>query len=653
MTIGINSSYEDVLKAVKKDGMLLDYAKIEYRNDETIVQEAVKQNPKAITFAKYDFLKNERFMLNILRHNKKAFEFFPHEWKDKVEFVEVAVELPEMFDFVSTRIKYHPNILLRILRSNPLIFKHLPEKFQSNKKFVLKAFESSVPLTLTLRDLPKKLRGNEKLVLFALKNSLPADLNLIDLRLLKSPDFALKMIRDGFNVDALIVLWKEFNINTSFISDLSYLRYIAGDASAWGSLNKQDKQDNKEFVKKALKVNSLVYNKLSETLQQDPEIIALTLDEETALATIRSNSDKFFELIPELRLNPNFFIKALNAHPYLLHSIQGRAGIDEILLGNESLALAVLKSSPSNFEKLPESLKTKEEFIKKALRVAPDIYNEPSFPENLKKSKSVIFYMLQTQPSKFEAIPYELKLNKAFVQKAVQKIPGIEQYVLTSFSGWGNENVRIENLGEKFPSYNQRDDATFGEDPTPTPCKDTPSSEFEDDLEADLSFDTETDQEEHPPSETLEAHRLKQAVIKAQKLYASWYKQSNHISGSGYDRTKPGHSFFSFFKNHKLTWFRHGKFGQEQAEKLVTTVNEPELYEEHLVWEEISSFLCASKTRYHEHSFASFLLDELKNLDGPLKGIEYAEYSHRYNKDGVVSKLEDYNLLQSQISSFD
>ncbi|KTD21893.1 hypothetical protein [Legionella londiniensis] len=113
---------------------------------------------------------------------------------------------------------------------------------------------------------------------------------------------------------------------------------------------------------------------------------------------------------------------------------------------------------------------------------------------------------------------------------------------------------------------------------------------------------------------------LKKAVAGAQTKYASWYAGQS-------DAKRGNHGFF--------TWARHGRYGQNRACELKNKIEGLEKLG--VAIGEIQSFLTDSKTRYHRHSFASFLLDELTKHDGlPWHAIN-KNSGKKYNKNDLLN----------------
>ena len=112
--------------------------------------------------------------------------------------------------------------------------------------------------------------------------------------------------------------------------------------------------------------------------------------------------------------------------------------------------------------------------------------------------------------------------------------------------------------------------------------------------------------------------KIKAAVDKAVKNYGEWYKgESQHRGPNG---------FFS--------WLRHGQKGQEKARQLNEDLSQIDSASSESLDRcatLINNFLSDKNTRYHRHSLASFILDELKTLkDSPWGEIECLPESNLY-----------------------
>ena len=118
---------------------------------------------------------------------------------------------------------------------------------------------------------------------------------------------------------------------------------------------------------------------------------------------------------------------------------------------------------------------------------------------------------------------------------------------------------------------------------------------------------------------------IKAALNKARKNYQNWY-----------DGLKPSprgaNGFFS--------WLRHGSYGQLRATDLNDAVSSCDNTTDAIA--KIDEFLTDRQTRYHRHSFASFMLDELKEIkDSPWSSVRFIEDSNKYDSSSLnVPKIQ-------------
>lgn len=126
---------------------------------------------------------------------------------------------------------------------------------------------------------------------------------------------------------------------------------------------------------------------------------------------------------------------------------------------------------------------------------------------------------------------------------------------------------------------------------------------------------------------------IQEAVNRAVTKYQEWYKnEHNHRGLNG---------FFS--------WFRHGKDGQDRAKSLYNDILNSTFEEDAIT--KINSLLTKQSTRYHRHSLASFLLDELTPLkDLPWHGLSPDHISNRYDSQIVSQHLKAFDNMGQRTS---
>lgn len=119
------------------------------------------------------------------------------------------------------------------------------------------------------------------------------------------------------------------------------------------------------------------------------------------------------------------------------------------------------------------------------------------------------------------------------------------------------------------------------------------------------------------------------AVILAQQNYENWYKAGTWYKDG--NNLRGANGFFS--------WLRHGDDGQKRASELVDGILESR-DDSNVASSLINDFLKSDSTKYHRHSFASFLLDNLKNIaNTPWFGINCIEGSNLYDQNAVIEQL--------------
>jgi hypothetical protein len=118
--------------AVQKDGMALQHIPKTYEN----VLAAVKQNGLALQFAG-DFQDNERITHAAVKQNVAAFEFVSPRFKDNKTFVSnILAHDGDMLEFTSARLKDDDNMVRIATRRFGYPLQYASDRLRSNKEFV-------------------------------------------------------------------------------------------------------------------------------------------------------------------------------------------------------------------------------------------------------------------------------------------------------------------------------------------------------------------------------------------------------------------------------------------------------------------------------------------------------------------------------------
>jgi hypothetical protein len=117
------------------------------------------------------------------------------------------------------------------------------------------------------------------------------------------------------------------------------------------------------------------------------------------------------------------------------------------------------------------------------------------------------------------------------------------------------------------------------------------------------------------------------AVQNAQQNYAKWFKERN--------AREPSRGPLGMF-----SFFRHGQVGQTNALLFLERVAKVGSYNETI--DEISALLSSSSSNYNRHSFASFLLDELKKISGTswFELNQLSDNDNHYDKKEVMDRMK-------------
>lgn len=202
-------------------------------------------------------------------------------------------------------------------------------------------------------------------------------------------------------------------------------------------------------------------------------------------------------------------------------------------------------------------------------------------------------------------------------------------------------NALIDTLGE---NRQKLEDKSFA--PSPTNCPNTTASRRS-------SFSENSNDEQPPnnentgqntntqrssqvamtaisspePDEEKTLKDVQQAVKQAKANYKDWYQHGYTLRNSAdSQRGRLANGFF--------TWARHGSYGQRRAADFSKEIQNADNSNEAI--RQINKHLTQTGTRYHRHSFASFLLDELKGIDNsPWQSIT-PDKNGKYQKEDII-----------------
>jgi len=144
---------EKLLKTIKVDGLALEYADDNLKNDKEVVLEAVKNNGKALKYASEGLKNNEEIVLEAIKNYIDALKYASEELKNNKAIILEAVKNDGYnLEYASEKLQNNKKFILKVIKkngytlqyvSNDLIekFKQYPISLLRNKKFTIKIFD--------------------------------------------------------------------------------------------------------------------------------------------------------------------------------------------------------------------------------------------------------------------------------------------------------------------------------------------------------------------------------------------------------------------------------------------------------------------------------------------------------------------------------
>ena len=164
----IKSDKRIVLKLVKINGLVLQYADPLLQNDKEIVLAAVNNEITSLDYASDILKSNKEFMLDIININGQAIKYASEELSDDKSIVLKAVtKNGEMLRYASILKQYDPEIVLAAIAQNGTALQFAHKKFQIDKDMVMKAVKNN---GYALRFASKELQNDKEIVIEAVKN---------------------------------------------------------------------------------------------------------------------------------------------------------------------------------------------------------------------------------------------------------------------------------------------------------------------------------------------------------------------------------------------------------------------------------------------------------------------------------------------------
>lgn len=348
----LKNNKEFVMGAVKKDGFSFGFASDELQKDEELGLEAVMQNGLAL---QNEFIyKIRAIALEAVKRNGLALEFASDILKNDREIVTEAIKQnPQAFKFASKALQDDAGIILEAVKGYGYAFLHASESKRKNRDFVLAA-----------------IKVNPKVFGCAL-NDVQRDKEFI-LEAVASDDYSTPMS------------WAH-----PFLHDRSFMMELVkrnGRVIYYGF------NDDREIVLEAVNQDGRAYASASARLKNDKEI---------CLAAIEQNYEAYF-FAPKVLQNDKEVILAAAEKFEFIYAYYLK--YDD----HQDFLLEVLKlRGPEFLSGLPNNLKTKKDFILKAVKINGEALEFASY--GLRNNKEVVLEAVKKSKNALEFATSKLR----------------------------------------------------------------------------------------------------------------------------------------------------------------------------------------------------------------------------------------------------
>ncbi|MGR3951715.1 MAG: DUF4116 domain-containing protein [Chlamydia sp.] len=133
----IRKSSLDMISLVEQNGLLLQYASDDLKNDDEVVFNACQNNPTAIQFASDRMRDSDRTMRYLVLHDSLLLQYASDRLKDNLRFVEFACKNnAEAIQFASDTIRGNRAFMVPFIRENKSTLKYATDKLKDDPIFV-------------------------------------------------------------------------------------------------------------------------------------------------------------------------------------------------------------------------------------------------------------------------------------------------------------------------------------------------------------------------------------------------------------------------------------------------------------------------------------------------------------------------------------
>ena len=185
----MNISYKDlVLKAIKKNGLALEYASVNLQNDKEVVLKAIKQNEFALEYASVNLQNDKEVVLKAIKQNEFVLKYASINLQNDKEFIIESINAGCTLTYINDIFLNDKEVMLEAVKKNGKFLDYASINLKNNKEIVLEAVKQN---GIALKFASSRLKKNKIIVLEAVKQSSNVFIH-INTRLKKDKDIILE-----------------------------------------------------------------------------------------------------------------------------------------------------------------------------------------------------------------------------------------------------------------------------------------------------------------------------------------------------------------------------------------------------------------------------------------------------------------------------
>ena len=292
---------EEVLRLIREENMVLEFATEELQNDREVVLEAVKHGGAQLQYASENLKNDREIVLTAVRKYGRALQYASEELRRDKEIILEAVKKDKVaLQYADQKVILEKQFFSLLYKDNDIVQKYLLfNQIDNENSFVEQMNDDETIYKYFLHEAAKGNKEIEKYVLKAFYNYYCADLELKELKPKKDK-------YDEIAIETLDIVRKANNNNL-------FLQIIETDGSLFFYLTEEEKE-KKEIILKVLESQEYIFECLSPDLKNDKEVAMVAIKKEPYSIwhvgeDLKGDTDIALELI---KTRKPFLVKCMN-----------------------------------------------------------------------------------------------------------------------------------------------------------------------------------------------------------------------------------------------------------------------------------------------------------------------------------------------------